>query len=310
MSSAIALIAVLVLEQIRPLGPDNPVYGWYNRYADFLERSFNAGASYQGVIAWLAALLPPLIVGGVIYYFLYKLHPLFGWLWNLAVLYLTMGFRQFSHIFTRMRNSLTADDLQQARELLGEWRGEHTVQFSTNEIVRIVIEEGLICSHRYVFAVMFWFVLLPGPLGALLYRFASILSKKWESRDDRGRSEFGKFAVWMFNAIDWLPARLTAVSFAIVGDFEDAIHCWRMQAMSWFNPEQGIVLASGAGALGVRLGEPLHQNDGSLSYRPELGLGEEADVEHLESAIGLIWRAVVLWLLVVLLLGLAGWLGS
>ena len=306
----VALIAALTLEQFRPLGPHNRIYAWITRYADFLQRRFNAGASHQGVIAWLAALLPALIIAGAVYYFLYKLHPFLGWLWNVAVLYLTMGFRQFSQIFTRIHKALREGDLQQARELLGEWRRENTAQLSTNEIVRVVIEEGLVCSHRYVFGVIFWFVLLPGPLGAVLYRFAFILSQKWGSRDDPQFAAFGKFAVQIFEAIDWLPVRLTAISFAIVGDFEDAVYCWRSQAMSWFNPAQGVILASGAGALGVRLGEPLHQYNSSLNYRPELGVGDEADVEHLESTVGLIWRALVLWLLVLLVFSLASWVGS
>ena len=310
MDLVFALIAALMLEQFHPLGPHNRIYGWYARYADFLQHRFNAGASYQGVIAWFAAILPALIVAGAAYYFLHTLHPFLGWLWNVVVLYLTMGFRQFSHIFTCIHKALREGDLQQARELLGEWRSENTTQFSTNEIVRVVIEEGLVCSHRYVFGVIFWFVVLPGPLGAVLYRFASILSAKWDSRDNLQLAAFGKFAVQIFNAIDWLPVRLTAVGFAIVGDFEDALYCWRAQAMSWFNAAQGVILASGAGALGVRLGEPLHQYDSRLNYRPELGLGEEADVEHLESAIGLIWRALVLWLLVLLMFGLASWAGS
>lgn len=305
----VALIAALTLEQFRPLGPHNPIYAWINGYADFLQRRFNGGASHQGIIAWLAALLPALIVAGAVYYFLHKLHPFLGWLWNVAVLYLTMGFRQFSHTFTLIRKALHEGDLQQARELLGKWRTENTAQFSTNEIVRVVIEEGLVCSHRYVFGMIFWFAVLPGPLGAVLYRFAFILSQKWGSRDDPQYAAFGKFAAQIFEAIDWLPVRLTATSFAIVGDFEDAVYCWRSQAMSWLDPAQGIILASGAGALGVRLGEPLHQHDG-LNYRPELGVGDEADVAHLESAIGLIWRAVVLWLLVLLMISLVGWAGS
>lgn len=305
----VALIAALALEQFRPLGPHNPIYAWATRYADFLQRRFNAGAIHQGIIAWLAALLPALIVAGAVYYFLHKLHPFLGWLWNVAVLYLTMGFRQFSHTFTLIRKALHDGDLQQARELLGKWRTENTAQFSANEIVRVVIEEGLVCSHRYVFGMIFWFAVLPGPLGAVLYRFAFILSQKWGSRDDPQFAAFGKFAVQIFEAIDWLPVRLTAASFAIVGDFEDAVYCWRSQAMSWLNPAQGIILASGAGALGVRLGEPLHQHEG-LNYRPELGVGDEADVAHLESAIGLIWRAVVLWLLVLLMISLASWAGS
>ncbi|HUL40715.1 MAG TPA: CobD/CbiB family protein [Burkholderiales bacterium] len=307
MSLVFAVIAALIIEQFYPLGPDNRFYEWYARYADFLQRRLNAGASYQGIIAWLAAIFPALFVAGAVYYVLTKLHPFLGWLWNVMLLYATMGFRQFSHIFTRIHKALREGDLQQARVLLSQWRREEATQFSTNEIVRVVIEDGLVCSHRYVFGVIFWFAVLPGPLGAVLYRFASVLSEKWDSRRDVQLAGFGNFAVRIFNWIDWVPVRLTAISFAIVGDFEDALHCWRVQAMSWIDAEQGVILASGAGALGVRLGEPLHQYDSSLSYRPELGLGDEADVQHLESAIGLVWRAVVLWLLVLLLFGLAVW---
>ena len=310
MSLVFALIATLTLEQFRPLGSNNRIYGWCTRYADFLRQRLNAGAGYQGAIAWLAAVFPALIIAGAVYYFLHKLHPFLGWLWNVAVLYLTMGFRQFSHIFTRIHKALREGDVQQARALLGEWRGENTARFSTNDIVRVAIEEGLIYSHRYVFGLIFWFVILPGPLGAVLYRYASILSNKWNGRDDLQLAEFGEFAVQIFNVIDWLPVRLTAISFAVVGNFEDAVHCWRAQAVSWLNAEQGVILASGAGALGVRLGEPLHQYDSTLNYRPELGLGEEADVEHLDSAIGLIWRTLVLWLVVLLMFGLASWAGG
>ncbi|MGH8711769.1 MAG: cobalamin biosynthesis protein, partial [Burkholderiales bacterium] len=195
MSLVFALIAALMLEQFHPLGPHNRIYEWCTRYADFLQRRFNTGAGYQGVIAWLVAILPALIVAGAAYNILHELHPFLGWLWNVVVLYLTMGFRQFSHILTRIHKALREGDLQLARELLGEWRSENTAQFSTNEIARVVIEEGLVCSHRYVFGVIFWFVVLPGPLGAVLYRFASILSTKWDSRDNPQLAAFGRFAV-------------------------------------------------------------------------------------------------------------------
>ena len=307
--SLIALIAALLIEQFRPLGPRNRFYAWFARYATFLEHHFNAGASQQGVTAWLLALLPPLLAAGTAYYFLQRIHPVLGWLWNVGVLYLTMGFRQFSHTFTLIHQALRAGDLEKARELLGQWRGSSANEFSINEIVRVVIEEGLVCSHRYVFGVIFWFALLPGPLGAVLYRLAASLSQKWGSREDREFATFGRFAERAFEFIDWLPLRLTAVSFAIVGDFEDAVYCWRAQALTWLKPQLGILLASGAGAIGVRLGEALHQY-GDLQPRPELGVGDEADVEHLESTIGLVWRALLLWLLVLLVLNLASWVGG
>jgi cobalamin biosynthesis protein CobD/CbiB len=100
--------------------------------------------------------------------------------------------------------------------------------------------------------------------------------------------------------IDWVPQRVTGFVFAVVGNFEDALFCWRAQAASWVRPEEGIVLASGAGAIGVRLGEPVPVA-GAFVVRPPLGQGETAREDALASLEGLLWRALVLWLVVFLL---------
>jgi cobalamin biosynthesis protein CobD/CbiB len=104
--------------------------------------------------------------------------------------------------------------------------------------------------------------------------------------------------------LDWVPARITASAFAVVGDFEDAIYCWRTQAARWPDHLLGVVLAAGAGALGVRLGMPVLRGT-VLEDRPELGLGEDADTPFLDSVVGLIWRALVLWLAALLALSVA-----
>ncbi|MEN6587364.1 MAG: CobD/CbiB family protein, partial [Sulfuricella sp.] len=71
----------------------------------------------------------------------------------------------------------------------------------------------------------------------------------------------------------------------------------------------GIVLASGAGAMGVKLGDAIPGRDG-IEPRPELGLGDDADADYLDSAVSMVWRALVLWLVLLLLLTLARWTGS
>ena len=68
-----------------------------------------------------------------------------------------------------------------------------------------------------------------------------------------------------------------------------------------------MILASGAGALGVVLGGALPVAGGEPELRPEMGLGEEPDADLLPSAVGLVWRALVLWLLLILLLTFAYW---
>lgn len=303
-----SLIVALVLEQWQPLNRDNRIVDLFRRYADVVEHHFNAGERHYGAIAWMVAVVPVLLVAGGVYYFLRGVNPLLAWAWNVVMLYLTMGFRQFSHAFTEINEALRTGDLQKARGLLAEWLGQRADEFNASEISRVAIEQGLLYSHRYVFGVIACFVILPGPVGAVLYRLASILSERWGGKQEQEFGAFGNFAAKAFEVVNWLPARLTALSFAIVGDFEDAVYCWRAQAMSWAHYAQGIILASGAGALGVRLGEPLHQS-GGVFYRPELGVGEEADVDFLQSAVGLIWRTMVLWLVLLLLLTVANWAG-
>lgn len=303
----LALVAALLLEQVRPLRHDNRVYLWFGSYAAALERHFNAGQYRHGVIAWMLAVAPIFVVTVAVSYALHALSPLLGWLWNIVVLYLTMGFRQFSHYFTEMQQALRAGDLALARDWLGKWRGESAGELSAGEVARVAIEQGLLASHRHVFGTIAWFVAL-GPAGAMLYRLSAVLAEKWGARTDAESGEFGRFAGRFFFWLDWVPARLTAASFAVVGNFEDAVFCWRTQALSWTTHAHGIILASGGGALGVRLGDVLHQY-GSLQFRPELGTGEEADVDYMQSAVGLIWRSLVLWMFLVLIVTVAYSLG-
>ncbi len=297
--SMLAIVAALLLEQWRPLGDRKTYIALLARWANALERSFNAGASRHGKIAWLVAVLPVLAASLALYYALLWLSPLLALACNVGALYLTLGFRQFSHYFTDLQLAIRAGDVDRARELIGAWRGEPAQHLSREEVIRLAIEEALVASHRHVFGVLFWFLLLPGPSGAILYRLALYLRRRWQGQD-----AFGTFAERACRALEWPAVRLTAASFAAVGDFEDAIYCWRTQAPAWPDPDAGVVLAAGAGALGVRLGMPLTAID-ALEPRPELGVGDAADSPHLDSVVGLVWRALVVWLFLILLLSFA-----
>lgn len=315
----IAVLAALGLEQWRALRFRAALEELFVRYARAVERKLNGGTAQQGAIAAVVTLLPPLVVGTAVYYALDRVHPLLGLAWNIVLLYLLMGFRRFSHAYTAVQNALRAGDLHGARRALAAWCRGGTTELASADIAKLAIERGLLDSYRHVFAVLFWFVVLPGPAGALLYRTAVLLADEW--RDEaRGtdttpiahaRALFGRPARWLRWVLDWIPVRLTALSFAIVGDFEDAAFCWRTQAKAWSEQEggehAGIILASGGGALGVLLGGPLPVAGGEPELRPELGLSEQPDADLLPSAVGLVWRALVLWLLLVLLMTLANW---
>lgn len=306
--SFLSLIAVFLIEQLQPLSYRRMVATPVSAWADFIESRFNDGEYRHGVFAWCMAVLLPACLLAAAYFALYALNPLLAWGLNVVVLYLTMGFRQFSHHFTEIQKALDADDLDKARAVFGEWQGVSGESLNARQIARLAIEEALAASHRHVFAVLLWFVLLPGPCGALMYRLAAIVDERWAVRRRTDPGRFFTFAQSAFAIIDWLPLRATAFAFAIVGDFEDAIHCWRTQAGQWLDNGLGIVLASGAGALGVQLGMPVIEYS-EATDRAVLGTGDPADTGSMQSAVGLVWRAAVLWMLLLLLLGLASLVG-
>ena len=294
-----AIIFALLIEQWRPLGERRELQAAVGAWAAWLEQTFNGGEERHGLVAWLVAVLPPVIAAIAINAALYAVHPVLALVFHVAVLYLTLGFRQFSHHFTDLQLAVKSGDIDRARTLLDQWRGASGVVRPREEVIRLAIEEGLLAAHRHVFGVLLWYVLLPGPSGAILYRLAALLAARW-----RGLGAFGRFAQRAFRWLEWPAARLTAASFAVVGDFEDAVYCWRTQARGWLDPNAGIVLAAGAGAMGVRLGMPVQEIEG-MQPRVELGVGEPADGPFLDSAVGLLWRALVVWVTVLFVITLA-----
>lgn len=315
----LAVVVALTLEQWRTFRWRSALEKAYVRYVRFLETRLNGGTTRHGAFAAVAALAPPVLIAGGGFWLLYRLHPVLGFLWNILWLYFLMGFRRFSHAYSDVVAALRANDLHAARRALAAWRGAPGADLGTEEIARLAIERGLLDTYRQVFATLFWFAVLPGPTGAVLYRAASLLASDWRA-DIRGedappivaaREIFGRPSRSLLWVLDWVPVRLTALSFAIVGDFEDAVFCWRTQARAWSDQpggeHAGVVLAAGGGALGVQLGGALPVLGAEPDYRPELGMGEPADAELLPSAVGLVWRALVLWLLLILLLTLANW---
>jgi adenosylcobinamide-phosphate synthase len=239
--------------------------------------------------------------------------------WNVAIVYLTLGFRHYSHYFTSIQLALNSGDEATARALLAEWARIDTVGMDAAEIARIAVEKSLITTHRSVFGVFFWFLMPGGPACAVLYRVSEYLARAWNEPEHMRNEAFGQFAARAFYWIDWIPVRLTAIAFAVVGNFEDAIYAWRNFANRWTDESRGIILAAGGGAMGVRLGTP---NENAPQLLPvdaamvdlseadtEVLPGEEPSLRALQSTVGLVWRALILWMILLLLLSSMVWLG-
>jgi adenosylcobinamide-phosphate synthase len=306
-----AILIALLLEQARPLAYDNAAHSALRAWARTVRRNIDAGHAAQGWIAWALAVGVPALLAGLIHWALWSFSSVLGFVWLAGVLYVTLGFRQFSHHFSEIRRALDGGDEARARDKLAAWLRVDVSSLPRAELLRQVIEHSVLSAHRHVFGVLVVFVLFwmlgLGPAGAIFYRMAEYLSRNWQARADNSRSPALQSAAaqaWVW--IDYLPARTTAVGFAVVGNFEEAVASWRSEAEAYAPGSDGVVLAATSGALNVRLAPrvqavtpPSELQDDAQTARPDPQLA------HLGGVVGLVWRAVVLWLLVLALLSLA-----
>ena len=315
----LAIVVALALEQWRAFEWRAGVERAYVAYVRGIEQWLNGGTLGQGIVATALAIVPPVLVVWFAWWIANRIHPAAGLAVDIAVLYVLMGFRHFSHAISTIIAALKGGDIVTARRALANWRGMATGDISSQDVARLAIERGMIDAYRQVFAVLFWFVVLPGPIGPVLYRAVMLTAAQWKgalpgedmSELTRSLLVFGRPARKLLAVVDWIPVRLTALSFAVVGDFEDAVYCWRTQAGScppaYGGETRGILLATGGGALGVQLGGPMPGIGGETEPRPDVGLGDTVEADVLPSAVGLVWRALIVWLLLVFLLSLATW---
>ncbi|CAM8649602.1 CbiB Cobalamin biosynthesis protein CobD/CbiB [Comamonadaceae bacterium] len=304
--SFLSILLALLLEQAKPLPQINPVHNTVRNWVRWVLRNFDAGAKPHAWLAWsFAALGPTLLVLAVHWVLLWQLGWIAAAVWNVMILYATLGFRQFSHHFTQIRDALLAGDEVAARAALARWKRMDASELPRSEIVRHVIEHSVLSAHRHVFGVFVWYSILAalglGPAGAVFYRvteYLAVFAKRPAKPEQAPVSDaVRERALRAWEAIDWLPARITALSFAFVGSFEDAVDSWRRHEAVHPLDNDGVVLAATAGAVNVRLGEDMD----TTALMPEPA--------HLRAVVGLVWRTVVMWMVFLALLSAARLIG-
>jgi adenosylcobinamide-phosphate synthase len=315
----LSILCALLLEQLKPFRADNLLYTEIKSLASQIESWFNAGHVRHGRLGWILMMASLVLPTALVYWLCLKISPFAALAWNILIVYLTLGFRHYSHYFTSIQLALNSGDEATARQLLADWTKQDTSGMDITEISRISVEKALVTTHRNVFGVFFWFLMPLGPSCAVMYRVAEHLARAWNEPEHMRNEAFGRFAAQAFYWIDWIPVRLTAIAFAVVGNFEDAIYAWRNFAGRWQDEAIGIILSTGGGAMGVLLGTPAQKavnvlladaaTVDSFSIETEAPPGEESTARALQSTVGLVWRSLLLWMLLLLLLSIVNWMG-
>jgi len=220
----------------------------------------------------------------------------FGVLFSVVVLYFAIAPRSLAEHAGRVAAAFAGNDLPAARVAVGMMVSRDTSLLDEEGVARATVESVLENGNDAIFAALFWFAVAGAP-GVLLYRLSNTLDAMWGYRNQR-YNEFGWAAARLDDLLNYIPARLTALSYTLLGQMRSAAACWRQQAAAWDSPNAGPVMAAGAGALQVKLGGAAIYH-GKLEQRPPLGCGKPASRADIARAVRLVQHTLRLWLVAI-----------
>ena len=289
-----AALAAVVLDRL--LGEPrrfHPLVGFGN-LAAAVETRLNNQTLPAGLLAWALVVLPFVVLAWV-------LRPMAPFAIDVLLLYFALGAQSLCEHAEAIAKPLDEGDLSEARRRVGWVVSRDTSALDESGVAKAAMESVLENGNDAIFGTLFWFAVLGGP-GALLFRLANTLDAMWGYRTLRFNL-FGRPAARLDDALNWIPARLTALTYALLGQTRLALHCWRTQAGNWESPNAGPVMSAGAGSLGVELGGAAIYH-GQEEIRPPLGSGPAPVAADLDRAIALIRHSLWLWLAVLFVIGL------
>jgi len=297
--SAILTVFALLLDQL--LGEPkrcHPLVG-FGRVAQFVERHLNRQGGKQVRIAGVLAviiLLVPLAMAAQ------GLSDWLGPLFDGVLLYLAVGAKSLTQHAHRVAEALQQADLSSARKRVGMIVSRDTGNMSRTAIVSATVESVLENGADAIFGALFWFLLAGAP-GVVIYRLANTLDAMWGYRTAQFR-DFGWFAARLDDWLNWLPARLTAMGYAVAGDFHRSLRCWQAHAPLLDSPNAGVVMTAGAGSLGLILGGPCRYH-GETRDKAYFGAGVHPVLGDIYRAIDLVQKSLLYWVSAILI---GGWL--
>jgi adenosylcobinamide-phosphate synthase len=289
-SLAIAALAGVLLD--RWFGEPrrwHPLVG-FGRVTERAEAVLRAGAPghpvgnrLRGLAAWTLIVVPFVALAA------WFRHPVL----DALLLWFALGGRSLGEHARAVAAPLAAGDLAMARERVGMIVSRDTTQLDEAGVATAAVESVLENGNDAVFGALFWFF-VAGGAGVLLFRLANTLDAMWGYKDAR-RVYFGWAAARIDDALNYVPARLTALTYALFGATHAALACWRTQASAWESPNAGPVMAAGAGALKVGVGGTAVYH-GREEVRPSLGIGVAPCAADIARAVALVERGQWLWI--------------
>lgn len=293
----LSILIVIGLQRYLDLGENVPRLNWFNSYLTWVQSIFKRTAIWHNFVGIIFILLPIVVVFALLQWLLHGwLFGIFRFIFNLLVLWYCLDAYQLRHELADYFSVAVKEDKlathEQSKQFIRSEAAQSKVSTSPSgvlETARAITCEIFIRSNERLFAILFWFIVL-GPVGAITYYLTVAIRDKAA----QSNSEFVELlipATQVFGILDWIPVRILALSYALVGHFVTGFNYLRQYFFIGIERTQEFAINSGFAALNIEHVDVIH-----------------ADAEENHNALALVDRAVYLWLVAVAIFTLGGWL--
>ena len=287
----------------------HPLVG-FGKLANYLEKYLNSKQEQSvelkmifGAVTVVMLIAPFVVVLTVLNHIISSASIWLHVILNTVVLYWAIGHQSLTEHALRVLKPCLAGDLSAARQQLAMIVSRDTQQLSQEQVMQATVETVLENGSDAIFAPLFWFFLLEATMGlgaiaVLIYRLSNTLDAMWGYRNQRF-NYFGRFAARLDDVLNYIPARLVALSYALFGNTKLALQCWREQSPLLKSPNAGPVMTAGAGSLNVRLGGPTYYHQ-IYTEKPFFGSDIKVKTSDIERSLQFIRNTLLLWCFVML----------
>ena len=295
----VAILLSLFIERFAPSIDDIRQYRWLQKITSFSVKHSKIFCIGGGALGLLLILLVPILI------VLFLQHKAAEWsalaylLFSVAILAYSFGPANLERQLNKYVNACEEGDVDAAKRYAMPIIGHAKVRDDDVEPWhRAVLDSVLVENNERLLGVIFWFVVL-GPVGAVFFRLSSVLREDLLQEGD-GLQSVAESARILHGILAWVPARLTALAYALAGSFIDVVECWRenksVWAHDWVAGNRRLLIDVGISALQFR------------TCREGVEVDDPDDWHgHIDSAHRLSTRTIVIWLIVIALLTLWGW---